>query len=109
MELRLLGYAVAIAEAGSISGAARRLHLTQPTLSRQLSEMERQLGIKLFVREGRGLTPTQAGQVLVRRAATVLAEAEAALKDVQLAAQGMTGRLTVTFAGSGSTDRSVAR
>ncbi|MGW9047348.1 LysR family transcriptional regulator [Streptomyces lydicus] len=101
MELRLLGYAVAIAEEGSISGAARRLHLTQPTLSRQLREMERQLGTKLFVREGRGLAPTAAGQVLVRRAVGVLAEAEAALKDVRLAAQGMTGRLTVTFAGSG--------
>ncbi|MFF8902096.1 LysR family transcriptional regulator [Streptomyces lydicus] len=101
MELRLLGYAVAIAEEGSISGAARRLHLTQPTLSRQLREMERELGTKLFVREGRGLTPTAAGQVLVRRAVGVLAEAEAALKDVRLAAQGMTGRLTVTFAGSG--------
>ncbi|WP_329394190.1 LysR family transcriptional regulator [Streptomyces lydicus] len=101
MELRLLGYAVAIAEEGSISGAARRLHLTQPTLSRQLRDMERELGTKLFVREGRGLTPTAAGQVLVRRAVGVLAEAEAALKDVRLAAQGMTGRLTVTFAGSG--------
>ncbi|MGG7569360.1 LysR substrate-binding domain-containing protein [Streptomyces sirii] len=101
MELRLLGYAVAIAQEGSISGAARRLHLTQPTLSRQLQEMERQLGVKLFAREGRGLTPTQAGQVLVRRAATVLAEAEAALTDVRLAGQGMAGRLVVTFAGSG--------
>ncbi|MEU5303190.1 LysR family transcriptional regulator [Streptomyces noursei] len=101
MELRLLGYVVAIAEEGSISGAARRLHLTQPTLSRQLREMERQLGTVLFVREGRGLTPTPAGQVLVHRATTVLAEAEAALKDVRLAAQGITGRLVVTFAGSG--------
>ncbi|WEB39029.1 LysR family transcriptional regulator [Streptomyces yunnanensis] len=101
MELRLLGYVVAIAEAGSISGAARRLHLTQPTLSRQLREMERQLGTVLFVREGRGLTPTPAGQVLVHRATTVLAEAEAALQDVRLAAQGITGRLVVTFAGSG--------
>jgi DNA-binding transcriptional LysR family regulator len=101
MDLRLLGYVVAIAEEGSVSAAARRLHLTQPTLSRQLRELERRLGAELFYREGRGLAPTPAGQALVRRATTVLAEAEGALEDVRLAAQGMAGRLTVTFAGSG--------
>ena len=101
MELRLLGYAVAIAEEGSISAAARRLHLTQPTLSRQLRELERQVGTPLFVRTGRGLAPTQAGAILVQRAITVLAGADAALADARLAAAGLTGRLTVTFAGSG--------
>jgi DNA-binding transcriptional LysR family regulator len=101
MELRLLGYVIAIAEEGSISGAARRLHLTQPTLSRQLRELEGQLGATLFSRQGRGLTPTPAGEVLVRRAVTLLAEADSLLGDVRLAAQGMSGQLTVTFAGSG--------
>lgn len=101
MELRILGYVVAIAEEGSISGAARRLRLTQPTLSRQLKELERRLGTELFTREGRGLVPTAAGAALVRRATNVLAEAEAALEDVRLAAEGRSGRITVTFAGSG--------
>jgi DNA-binding transcriptional LysR family regulator len=101
MELRMLGYVVAISEEGSISGAARRLGLTQPTLSRQLGELERRLGAELFTREGRGLVPTAAGEALVRRATTVLAEAEAAWEDVRLAAEGRSGRLTVTFAGSG--------
>ncbi|MGE7436372.1 LysR family transcriptional regulator [Kitasatospora sp. NPDC001175] len=101
MDLRILGYLVAINEEGSISAAARRLHLTQPTLTRQLRDLERRLGVVLFTREGRGLTPTSAGRVLAQRARTVLAEAQAALDDVQLAAQGLTGRLTVTFAGSG--------
>lgn len=101
MELRLLAYVVAIAEEGSISGAARRLHLTQPTLSRQLRETEDRLGVVLFARQGRGLAPTPAGEVLVRRAVTLLAEAESTLRDVRLAAQGMSGHLTVTFAGSG--------
>ncbi|WP_328471396.1 LysR family transcriptional regulator [Streptomyces sp. NBC_00448] len=101
MELRVLGYVMAIAEEGSISGAARRLALTQPTLSRQLRELERRLGTELFTREGRGLVPTAAGTALARRAAKVLAEAEAALEDVRLAAEGRSGRLTVTFAGSG--------
>jgi DNA-binding transcriptional LysR family regulator len=101
MELRVLGYVVAIAEEGGISAAARRLGLTQPTLSRQLKELERSLGTELFTREGRGLAPTAAGAALVARAAIVLAEAEAALEDVRLAADGRSGRLTVTFAGSG--------
>ncbi len=101
MELRLLGYVVAIAEEGGISAAARRLNLTQPTLSRQLKELERRIGAELFEREGRGLAPTAAGEALVRRATTVLAEAEAALEDARLAAAGGIGRLTVAFAGSG--------
>ncbi|MGW4243332.1 LysR family transcriptional regulator [Nocardia sp. NPDC004722] len=101
MDLRLLGYVVAIAEEGSVSAAARRLHVTQPTLSRQLRDLERRLGVALFEREGRGLTPTAAGLALTRRATAVLAEADAALEDVRLAAQGMSGRLTVAFAGSG--------
>ncbi|MHA6757892.1 LysR family transcriptional regulator [Streptacidiphilus sp. PAMC 29251] len=101
MELRLLSYVVAIAEEASISAAARRLHVTQPTLSRQLRELEARLGTELFERQGRGVVPTAAGAALVRRAATVLATAEAALEDVRLAADGRIGQLTVTFAGSG--------
>ncbi|MGY4916232.1 LysR family transcriptional regulator [Streptomyces sp. 900116325] len=101
MDLRVLGYVVAIAEEGSISGAARRLQLTQPTLSRQLHDLERRLGVELFARAGRGIVPTAAGEALIRRAVHILADADAALNDVRLAAEGKTGRLTVGFAGSG--------
>ncbi|MGI5270501.1 LysR family transcriptional regulator [Nonomuraea sp. CA-218870] len=101
MDLRFLSYMVAIAEEGSISGAARRLQLTQPTLSRQLRELERRLGVELFTRAGRGLLPTAAGEALLRRAVQMLADAEAALNDVRLAAEDKTGRVTVGFAGSG--------
>ncbi|MEV5570254.1 LysR family transcriptional regulator [Spirillospora sp. NPDC052269] len=101
MEIRLLGYVVAIAEEGSISAAARRMHLTQPTLSRQLRELERELGTRLFEREGRGLVPTGAGRALLRRARVILAEADGALEDVRLAARGLSGRLTVAFGPSG--------
>ncbi|MFC4909122.1 LysR family transcriptional regulator [Actinomadura gamaensis] len=101
MEIRLLGYVVAIAEEGSISAAARRLHLTQPTLSRQLRELEHELGTRLFERRGRGLAPTETGRALLRRARVILAEADAALEDVRLAARGLSGRLTVAFGPSG--------
>lgn len=97
----MLAYLTAIAEASSISGAARQLHLTQPTLSRQLRSLERALGTDLFTREGRRLVPTPAGQAMLRRAATILAEADAAFDDVRSAALGMAGRLTIGFAGSG--------
>ncbi|MGA5823212.1 LysR family transcriptional regulator [Kitasatospora sp. NPDC094028] len=101
LDLRLLGYLVAVAEEGGVSGAARRLGLTQPTLSRQLKDFERRLGVELFERDGRHLTPTAAGATLVRRATALLAQAEATVEDVRLAAEGRSGRLTVTFAGSG--------
>ncbi|WP_218001965.1 helix-turn-helix domain-containing protein [Microtetraspora malaysiensis] len=52
---------IAIAEEKSIRGAARRLHLTQPTLSRQLRELERRLGVDLFARSGRGRVRDQQG------------------------------------------------
>ncbi|MDI2127708.1 LysR family transcriptional regulator [Yinghuangia seranimata] len=101
MELRLLAYVVAIAEAGTVSGAARALGLTQPTLSRQLRDLEHRLDTPLFEREGRALVPTPAGAALVDRARRVLTEAESLFDDVRLAAQGRSGTLTVTFAGSG--------
>ncbi|MEH6372961.1 LysR family transcriptional regulator [Streptomyces sp. KLMMK] len=101
MEIRVLGYVVAVAETGTLVAAAERLHLTQPTLSRQLRDLERRLGTPLFHREGRRMTPTPAGEALLARARVILAEAEAAQEDVRLAAQGLRGRLTITFAGSG--------
>lgn len=50
MELRVMKYFLAVAEEGNITKAADRLHLTQPTLSRQLRELEEELGAPLFVR-----------------------------------------------------------
>jgi DNA-binding transcriptional LysR family regulator len=100
-DLKLLGYVLAIAEEGSVSAAARRLRLSQPTLSRQVRELERRLGVELFARAGQGVAATAAGEAFVRRGARVLAEAESLTEDVQLAAQGRTGRLAIAFAGSG--------
>lgn len=51
MELRVLRYFLVIAEEGSISKASEVLHITQPTLSRQIKEMEEELGAELFIRE----------------------------------------------------------
>ncbi|MFI5730980.1 LysR family transcriptional regulator [Kribbella sp. NPDC051587] len=101
MELRLLSYVVAVAEAGSVAQAADALHITQPTLSRQLRDLERRLGAKLFTRENRRTVPTAAGAALVERARVLLANAAAAEQQVRDIAAGRRGRLTLTFAGSG--------
>lgn len=72
MEIRVLRYFLAVAQEESISGAAEYLHLTQPTLSRQLMDLEAELGKKLLVRGSRKVTLTQAGLLLRRRAEEIL-------------------------------------
>lgn len=72
MELRLLKYFWTIAEEETISRAAEVLHVTQPTLSRQLKELEEELGTELFVRENRKMVLTAAGRFLKSRAEEIL-------------------------------------
>lgn len=72
MELRVLRYFLAVAREESISRAAEFLHITQPTLSRQLIEMEKALGKKLFIRGNRKITLTEAGMFLFKRAQEIV-------------------------------------
>lgn len=72
MELRVLQYFLAVTKAQSISGAARLLHLSQPTLSRQLQELEQELGKKLFIRSNRNITLTEEGVILRKRAEEII-------------------------------------
>lgn len=72
MELRLLKYFYTIAEEETISQAAEVLHITQPTLSRQLKELEEELGTELFLREKRKMVLTEAGRFLKSRAEEIL-------------------------------------
>jgi DNA-binding transcriptional LysR family regulator len=76
MELRLLRHFVAIAEAGTMALAARRLHLSQPALSRQIQELERSLGVKLFDRIGRRIVLATDGGEMLARSRRLLADAE---------------------------------
>ncbi len=76
MELRVLRYFLAVAREESISAAAQSLHLTQPTLSRQLMELEAELGTQLFVRGNRKVTLTEEGMRLRRRASEILSLVE---------------------------------
>jgi DNA-binding transcriptional LysR family regulator len=76
MELRTLRYFLAVCEAGSMSRAAERLHVTQPTLSRQVAELERELGCELLVRHSRSVEPTEEGLHLIGRATDIVALAD---------------------------------
>lgn len=76
MELRVLRYFLAAAREESVTGAANYLHLTQPTLSRQLRDLEEELGQKLFTRGGHRLTLTPAGMYLRKRAEEMVALAD---------------------------------
>jgi len=77
MELRHLRYLIGIVDAGSMALASRRLHVSQPTLSRQVRDLEQELGVRLFDRVGRTLRLTVEGRELVARSRHVMAEAEA--------------------------------
>ncbi len=72
MELRVLRYFLAVAREQSISGAAEVLHISQPTLSRQLMDMEDELGKKLFIRGNRRITLTNEGVLLRQRAEEII-------------------------------------
>ena len=68
MELRLLRYFLTVAKEQSFTKAAEQLHITQPTLSRQMAAFEEDLGITLFIRNGKKISLTDEGILLKRRA-----------------------------------------
>jgi DNA-binding transcriptional LysR family regulator len=72
MEIRELRAFVAVAEEGSLSAAARRLHLSQSALSQTVQSLERQLGVRLLERDRAGARPTDAGKVLLREAKSLI-------------------------------------
>jgi len=79
MELRHLRYFVAVAEAGGLTGAAqRKLHTSQPSLSRQIRDLEEEVGAQLLTRRPRGIELTPAGRAFLEHARSVLSQVEAA-------------------------------
>jgi LysR family hca operon transcriptional activator len=78
MELRHLRYFVAVAEAGSLTVAARELHTSQPSLSRQIRDLEDEVGAQLLTRRARGIELTPAGRAFLDHSRSVLSQVEAA-------------------------------
>src|SRR5713226_1951695 len=84
MELRHLRYFVAVAEAGSLTVAAeQRLHTSQPSLSRQIRDLEDEVGARLLTRRARGIELTLAGRAFLDHARVVLSQVEAASEAVR--------------------------
>jgi len=100
VELRHLRYFVAVAETLNFSKAAARLHIAQPPLSRQIKQLEDELGTALLMRDRRRVVLTAAGQIFLQEARGILNQAAHAMESVQRAAKGELGKLRVGI-GSG--------
>lgn len=95
MELRLLRYFLMVAKEQSFSKAARQLHITQPTLSRQLAALEEALGTALFIRGSRNITLTEAGLLLKRRALEIIELEEKTLGELKIKNELVEGTVTI--------------
>lgn len=100
IELRHLRYFVAVVEQRTFRGAALRLHVSQPPLTRQIQQLEEALGVQLLERSSRGAEPTGAGQVFYAEARNLLTLAEQAAERTRLAGEGRLGRLDIGVFGS---------
>ena len=95
MELRILRYFLMVAKEQSFTKAAEQLHITQPTLSRQLAAFEEELGIVLFVRKGKNITLTDEGILLKRRALEILNLEERTLEELRGTEEVIEGTVTI--------------
>ncbi|WP_028605346.1 LysR family transcriptional regulator [Ottowia thiooxydans] len=95
MDLKQLEHFVAVVERGSISRAAAALHLAQPSVSKQMTLLEKSLGQRLLERTGRGVTPTEAGRALLGHARTMLNAAAQARLEITDMCEEPTGKVVV--------------
>jgi DNA-binding transcriptional LysR family regulator len=100
MELRHFRYFIAVAEESSLGKAAHRLHVSQPALSQQISDLEDELGLKLFTRNSRGVELTEAGRAFLLAARRVFVAVDQATEQAQEAAKGERGRLVIGSLGA---------
>ena len=101
MELRVLRYFLAVAREGNITAAANSLHMTQPTLSRQLRDLEEELGQKLLVRGNHWMTLTAEGMFLRKRAEEIVAMADKTEEEFRAMKGDLSGDI---YIGGGETD-----
>ena len=100
MELRHLRYFVAVAEAENVSRAALKLHVSQPGISRQIRDLEEEIGFQLLERRAKSVRLTAAGKVFLTEAREVLSRVEAAVNRAREVAQSGSGEIHVGYAPS---------
>ena len=101
MELRVLKYFLAVAREQNITNASEILHITQPTLSRQLKELEDELGIQLLIRGNKSVSLTEDGMLFRKRAEEIVELADKTIIDMNHAKEDITGDI---YIGSGETN-----
>jgi DNA-binding transcriptional LysR family regulator len=99
VELRHLRYFAAVAEELHFGRAAQRLHIVQPALSKQIANLENELGVQLFHRTRRRVTITAAGRALYDEVRVILQRIERAVETAQMTATGQIGSLDLGFVG----------
>lgn len=95
MELRVLNYFLAIAREENFTKAAEMLHVTQPTLSRQIAQLEEELGVKLFIRSNHNILLTEDGMILRRRAQEILSLADKTKRDLLHKGEQLEGTISI--------------
>lgn len=95
MELRVLNYFLAVAREENFTKAANMLHVTQPTLSRQIADLEQELGVKLFVRSNHNIVLTEDGMILKRRAQEILSLADKTKRDFIKKEEALSGTISI--------------
>lgn len=95
MDLRVLSYFLVVAREENITKAATQLHVTQPTLSRQLMQLEEELGVKLFERSSHNIVLTQEGIFLRRRAQELVSLADRTKQELSVGNEIVSGQITI--------------
>lgn len=101
MEIRVLKYFLAVAREQNITNAAKSLHMTQPTLSRQLKDLEEELGLQLLIRGNKSVSLTEDGMLFKKRAEEIVSLADKTLNDMKHTKEDISGDI---YIGSGETD-----
>jgi DNA-binding transcriptional LysR family regulator len=101
IKLRGLRVLLAVAKQGSFRKAGRLLHLTQPAITAAIAELEQTLGVPLFERTARGVTPTAHGESFIGRASAIFGELRLAAEDIDIISRGSRGTLRVGTGGGG--------
>jgi DNA-binding transcriptional LysR family regulator len=97
MDLRQMRYFLAVAEEMHFRRAAERLHLSQPSLSEQIRQLEQELGVRLFERTNRQVRITEAGETLLKRTRELLRGVEDAVQETRQVAHGSAGTVCISF------------
>ena len=97
MNIRQLEYFIAIVDKGSVTSAARELHVAQPALSQHIANLEDELTTDLLIRSSRGVTPTKAGEVLYQHARKIVSQLRQAVDDVRSEADTPRGEVSIAL------------